>query len=109
MVEIEFKSYTFDTGLIIAFIGAFILLIWIILKLFRVIETPLVFELLPFIAGLAAIFGFGTQFGKVLQAVKHLQEDMKDVKSELKDTRDDIVLLKADFKHFIKYKKSLSL
>ena len=108
MVEIEFKQYTFDTGLIIAFTGAFILLIWIILKLFRVIETPLIFELLPFIAGFVVIFGFGTQFGRALQAIKYLQEDMKIVKSELKETRANVVLFNADFKHFVRYRKSLS-
>ena len=108
MVEIEFRGYTFDTGLIIVFISAFIMLIWIILKLFRVIETPLIFELAPFMASLVVIFGFGMTIGKIVLSSKYLQNDMKEVKTEVKEIRDEMVFLKADFKHFVRYRKSLS-
>lgn len=115
MVEIEFKGYRFDTGLIVVFISGFVLLIWILLKLFKVIETPLIFELMPIMVGLAAIFGFGSEFGKLLQAVKNLQIDLRELKSDMKETKGDLanfhndfILLKADFKHFVRYNKSLS-
>ena len=115
MVEIVFKDYRFDTGLIMVFISGFVLLIWILLKLFRVIETPLIFELMPIIVGLVAIFGFGTEFGKLSQSVRSLRNDVKELKFEMRETkndlaklRDDFILLKADFKHFVRYKRSLS-
>ena len=107
MVEIVLKDYRFDTGLIIVFISAFVLLIWIILKLFRVVQTPLIFELLPVITGLAAIFGFGVSVGKILQIIKQLQDNDKEMKTNLESLRNDHVMLKADFKYFAKYKKSL--
>lgn len=108
MVEIVFKDYRFDTGLIIVFISAFVLLIWILLKLFRIVQTPLFFELLPMITGLAAIFGFGVSVGKILQVIKQLQDDGKEMKAGLESLRNDHVMLKADFKYFAKYRRSLS-
>ena len=100
MVEIEFKQYTFDTGLIIVFISAFVLLIWIILKLFRIVQTPLIFELMPLITGLVAIFGFGIAVGRSLQIIKQLQENSRETNKRLDSLGNDHILLKSDFKHF---------
>jgi hypothetical protein len=108
MVEIVFKDYRFDTGLIIVFISGFILLVWILLKLFRVIETPLIFELMPLITGLAAIFGFGVMAGKALQIIVQTQQGLKETNVKLESLGNDHILLKSDFKHFVKYRKSLS-
>ena len=108
MVEIVFKDYRFDTGLIIVFISGFVLLIWILLKLFRVVETPLIFELMPLITGLVAIFGFGMAVGRTLQIVKQLQENAKETNKHLDNLSNDHILLKSDFKHYVKHKKSLS-
>lgn len=108
MVEIQFKGHIFDTGLIMVFISGFVLLLWIILKLFRIIQTPLFFEILPIIIGLGAIFGFGISVGKVLQVVKQLQDNSQETNRRLDSLNDDHILLKSDFKYFVMYKKSLS-
>ncbi len=112
MAEIEFKGYRFDTGLIMVFISGFVLLIWILLKLFRVIQTPLIFELMPIIVGLLAVYGFGVTVGRILQELKHLKNDLDELKSETKGglgkLNEDFIMLRADFKHFVKYNKSLT-
>ncbi len=108
MVEIEFKEYRFDTGLIIVFVSAFVLLVWVILKLFLVIQTPLIFELTPTIAGFVAIFGFGVAAGKALQIIVNTQQGLKETNTKLESLRNDHVMLKADFKHFARYRKSLT-
>ncbi len=90
------------------YLNALILLIWVLLKLFRIIQTPLIFELLPSIVGLLAVFGFGAGAGKFIQIVTQLIADVKELKSDVKDTRQDLTLLKADFKYFSRYRKSLS-
>ena len=108
MVEIEFKGYRFDTGLIIVFISAFTLLVWVVLKLFRVIQTPLIFELTPIITGVAAIFGFGVAAGKALQIIVNTQQGLMETNMKLESLRNDHVMLKADFKYFARYRKSLA-
>ncbi len=108
MAEIEFKGYRFDTGLIIVFASAFALLVWVILKLFRVIQTPLIFELMPIIAGVAAIFGFGVAAGKALQIIVQTQQGLKENNIKLESLRNEHVMLKADFKYFARYRRSLT-
>ncbi|MBI2137671.1 hypothetical protein HYU12_04085 [Candidatus Woesearchaeota archaeon] len=107
MAEIEFKGHRFDTGLIIVFTSCLVLLIWILLKLFRVIQTPLIFEMLPIITGLAMIFGFGVSAGKIMQVIKHLQENDKETNRKLESLINEHIMLKADFKHYARYKKSI--
>lgn len=107
MAEIEFKGHRFDTGLIIVFTSCLVLLIWILLKLFRVIQTPLIFEMLPIITGLVMIFGFGVSVGKILQVIKHLQENDKETNRKLESLINEHIMLKADFKHYARYKKSI--
>lgn len=107
MAEIEFKGHRFDTGLIIVFTSCLVLLIWILLKLFRVIQTPLIFEMLPIITGLVMIFGFGVSAGKILQVIKHLQENDKETNRKLESLINEHIMLKADFKHYARYKKSI--
>ena len=112
MVEIEFKGYRFDTGLIIVFISVFVMLVWVIMKLFRVIQTPLIFELMPIIVGLLAVYGFGVTVGRLLQELKHIKNDLDELKSETKGglgkLNEDFLMLRADFKYFSRYRKSLT-
>jgi hypothetical protein len=107
-MEIRFKGYVFDTGLVIVFISAFVLLVWIVLKLFRIVQTPLFFELLPVMTGLAAIFGFGMAIGKQLQMMKQLQENDKDLSRRMEDLASGHTLLKAEFNHFARYGRKVA-
>lgn len=84
---------------IIEWIGLTILITWVILKLFRIIESPLTFELAPIIT-LCLILG-------------GLLADMKNVKLELRRITDSLIKLGQDFKQLkgeheiIKKKKTL--
>lgn len=115
-MEIKIGQYTFDTGVIIAFIGGFILLIWIILKLLRVFETPLIFELMPAITTVIVIFGFGVGFRRLIQKINHVDSGLNEVKQDVKINRDKIdqnrnkiegltrqfIALNAEFKYHVR-------
>lgn len=82
-------------GEAVAWIGLFLLIVWIILKLFGVIQTPLILETAPIIM-LALILG------GLLSEIKNLKyevrRDIKDVKSEMKNIGNSLVRLGQDFK-----------
>ena len=69
---------------IIAWTGLALLVIQIILKLFKIIETPLIFEMAPIIT-LCLILGA-------------LVADLKNIKSETKRIEDGLIRLGQDFR-----------
>lgn len=89
---------------IIEWIGLTILIIWVILKLFRIIESPLTFELAPIIT-LCLILG------GLLADMKNTKTEIRNVKSELRRITDSLIKLGQDFKQLkgeheiIKHKK----
>lgn len=89
---------------IIAWIGLILLIIWIILKLFRVIESPLVFDMAPIIT-LCLILG------GLLADMRNIRADTKNVKSEISRVTNSLIKLCQDFRQLkgeheiIKHKK----
>jgi hypothetical protein len=108
MAEITFRGYRLDMGLVIVFSSVFILLIWVILKLLRVIQTPLIFELMPVITGLSAVFGLGISIGKILQIIRQLQDNDRKIVRELELLTKEHIMLKADVNHYNSYGKNLT-
>ncbi len=66
-----------------------VILVWIILKGFGIINTPVFIQLIPYAGG---IFAFGIFF----QMIKDLKEQIKDIKSEVKEVKVDITSVKVD-------------
>lgn len=69
---------------IIAWVGLAILVVWIILKLFGIIQSPLIFEMTPIIT-LCLILG-------------SLLANVKNIKSELRRTTTSLIRLCQDFR-----------
>lgn len=76
---------------IIAWVGLALLVVWIILKIFRVIESPLILEMTPIIT-LCLILG------SLLADMKNTKTEIKDVKSEIRKMADSLIKLGQDFK-----------
>jgi len=77
-------------GEAIAWIGLSILVIWIILKLFGIIQTPLIFEMTPIITLALIVGGF-------LADMKNVRRDVKDIKLEIRSIGGGLVRLGQDF------------
>ena len=107
-MKYPFKSPYLNAWSVFFYINALVLLAWVLLKVFRIIQTPLIFELIPAIVGLSAIFGFGAGFGKFIQIILQLSSDVKELKTDSRETRSDLIMLKADFRHYAKYRKEIS-
>ncbi len=78
-------------GEAIAWIGLFLLIVWIILKLFGIIQTPEIFETAPIIM-LALILG------GLLSDIKNIKSDVRDVKSEVRNLGGSLMKLGQDFR-----------
>lgn len=76
---------------IIAWIGLALLGVWIILKLFGIIESPLIFELAPEIA-------FFLILGSLLADMKNLKSNVRDVRLDVRNIGGSLVKLGQDFR-----------
>lgn len=68
----------------VIFLNAFILLIWIILKLLGTINTPLLLQMIPYLTGFGFVVGFGVACGRFLQKIDFLGKEFYDFKNEMK-------------------------
>src|SRR3989344_3426704 len=74
----------------VVLIGALILLVWSILKLIGVINTPLLLQLIPYVTGFAVLAGFAAAAGKSLQKMEYFGKDLDQVKVDLREMRLDL-------------------
>lgn len=92
-----------DISLWLIFGSAFVLLVWTILKILGVFNTPPIILAVPYFTAIASIMGFGialahlfVKLGKVLEKINGLDQDMGEVKGDLKKVEVDIKRLDRD-------------
>lgn len=84
-----------DIGLWLIFGGTLILLVWFLLKLAGIINTPFIVQAIPYLTGAGVILGFGVQSGKFLQQLNSLVGEFRDVKHDVRRLETDMLLVKG--------------
>lgn len=76
---------------VVFWLGILIIILWIIAKLFRIVESPVWFEMVPYIGGAATLVGGGIKTGRALQKLDGVVGDVKDIKNELANVNDKVI------------------
>ena len=85
-----------DWSIQLILLSALILLVWAILKLSGIINTPLLIQMVPYVAGFTALASFAIACGKVLQKMEFFGKDMEQVKTDMKELKFDFRDLEKD-------------
>jgi len=85
-----------DWSIQLILLSALILLVWAILKLSGIINTPLLIQMVPYVAGFTALASFAIACGKVLQKMDFFGKDLEQVKNDVKELRFDFRDLEKD-------------
>ena len=64
--------------------------IWMILKIFGVIHSPVWQDMLPFAGVIMAIAAYFQKTGASLQKIDHIVQDLHDFKNEMRDFRKEV-------------------
>ncbi len=92
----QFRTLNIDIGSLLIFGGVIILFLWFMLKLFGIINTPLIIQVIPYITTGGVIVGIGIQFGRILQRIDSLGRGMNDVKTSIRIMQQNIHGLEKD-------------
>ena len=97
-----FEKLRMDASLWLIFGSAFVLLVWVILKVLGIINTPPLITAIPYFAGIASISGIGlalskllVKLGKVLERLDIFERDMGDVKGDIRRLERDMSYVKG--------------
>ncbi len=105
-MKINWQNYRFDFWSWVIIVSGLTMLVWALLKIFGVLKTPLIIEMLPYLTGASALLGVGIQTGKVLQRLNQVEEDVernnRDIEknnSRIEDLTREFIGLKTEFKY----------
>lgn len=66
----------FDFGQCLIILGALIIILWVILKSFGIINSPVWVEMVPYVGGVASMVGVAYQFGRVMHRIESIEEKL---------------------------------
>ncbi|MBS3121680.1 hypothetical protein J4434_02240 [Candidatus Woesearchaeota archaeon] len=78
------------------------ILIWLLLKVFGIINTPVLIEYAPYF-GAVYIAGWAMQkLDRAIEDIRYLNRDIKEIKVDLKDIENDVGLIRKNCSVLIK-------
>ncbi len=94
----DFKEFKMDLGLWLIFGSAFVLLVWTILKILGIINTPFILNAVPYITVVAGFMGIGVVLSKLLIKLGKLLERMDGFGVNLQKMDDSMLEVKVDIR-----------
>ncbi len=88
------KKARFDFWDFLMWVGGITILVWALLKSFRIIESPIWIEMLPYIAIGLSILGGAYKFGKIIRGVEHTNKKVNILGREFHEIKEDFIKVK---------------
>jgi|SRR3989344_835844 len=85
-----------DWTLWLMLLNALVILVWVILKIFAVINTPTIVQMLPHLGGVGFLISFILACGKFLQNMESVGRDLERIKDDVGAMKTDIRYLDKD-------------
>jgi hypothetical protein len=67
-----------------------ILFLWLLAKSVGLINTPIIIEVIPYVTGFITVLGIGKKLGKYTLKLDNVINDIRDMRIELKEIKNDI-------------------